>query len=358
MRAMELVRRDVGRVKVTRLGLMPPLAAAVLGALSVLTADSWLLLLSGGALGLLVAAFVLPPRIADLDVVVDHPHRSTVGDVIGGTIRVTNTGDRRSSLARVTHERIGLAPVTVLVPSLPPGGSADVRIDRQVLSRGSAPDGASTIVSSEPLGLLERTATRKAVTELVSHPRLVPVSLGPLLAAEDGQGTPVVARSGLDVHGVREWQPGDGTRQVHWRSTARRGRLVVLERETRIGVGFALLVAGPSDQPSWEPLVALTASTAVAAARAGRRVGLFAAQPGLDEITTGDRVGLLDWCAALDEPALPPPALVGVALRRVGSGGQLVVAATWLPPAWWASTAAAARAAGVRLEVLTSEPTR
>jgi hypothetical protein len=119
-----------------------------------------------------------------------------------------------------------------------------------------------------------------------------------------------------------------------------------------------VLVVGPPAQPSWEPLVALTASTAVAAARAGRRVGLYAAQSGLDELTTGDRIGLLDWCAALDDPALPPASLVALALRRVGTGGELVVAATWAPPAWWATTSAAARTAGVRLQVLTSEPGR
>ena len=178
------------------------------------------------------------------------------------------------------------------------------------------------------MGLLARTTTRPVVSEITSHPRLVAVRLGPLLAAEDGQGTAVAARSGLDVHGVREWQQGDSTGQVHWRSTA------------------------------WEPLVALVASTAVAAARAGRRVGLYAAQPRLSELTTGDRNGLLDWCAALDEPQLPSPALVALALRRVGTGGELVVAATWVPPAWWASTSAAARAAGVSLQVLTSEPAR
>ncbi len=350
--------RGTSRSRVTRLGLMPPLSAAILGALSVLTADSWLLLLSGGALGLLVAAFVLRPRVTELRVVATHPRRCQVGEVVAGTIQVTNTGDRRSSLARVTHERTGLAPVTVLVPPLGPGATAEVRVERLVLARVAGTDGTSTTVSSEPLGLLERAATGPSPTDLVSHPRLVPVLLGPLLTAEEGQGRAVASRSGLDVHGVREWQRGDGTTQVHWRSTARRGRLVVLERETRIGVGLGLLLVGPPGLPSWEPLVALTASTAVTAARAGRRVGLFAAQPGLAELTTGDRTGLLDWCAALDEPSLPPPALVALALRRVGSGGELVVAATWAPPAWWASTSAAARAAGVRLQVLTSEPAR
>ena len=39
--------------------------------------------------------------------------------------------------------------------------------------------------------------------------------------------------SGTDFHGVREFQPGDELRRVHWASTARHGRLNVIEFEHR-----------------------------------------------------------------------------------------------------------------------------
>jgi len=39
--------------------------------------------------------------------------------------------------------------------------------------------------------------------------------------------------SGTDFHGVREYQPGDELRRVHWASTARHGRLNVIEFEHR-----------------------------------------------------------------------------------------------------------------------------
>lgn len=339
--------------KLTKLGSMVPLAAAVLGGLSILTADSWLLLLAGGALGLLVAALVQQPRIAELAFYVFPLGRTTVGETVLWHEHVSNPSERRTSLARVTHERIGLADVTMLIPPLRPGQTACIKTQREVIARTSGALGTVTIASSEPLGLIKRRIGGAWTCDLIAHPRVSPVQVKTRQATDDGTGTAVVSRAGLDVHGVREWQPGDGTGQVHWRSTARRGRLVVLERETRVCVGFALLVVGPPGQPSWEPLVALAASNAVAAARAGRRVSVLAGQPNQPVLTSRDRVGLLDWFAALTDPILPSPALVAQALRTAGSGGELVVAATWVPPGWWATTTAAARTAGVRLEVLT-----
>ena len=44
-----------------------------------------------------------------------------------------------------------------------------------------------------------------------------------------GQETAQVRGSGTDFHGVREYQPGDELRHVHWRTTARTGTLSVAE---------------------------------------------------------------------------------------------------------------------------------
>src|SRR5262249_60861734 len=119
---------------------------------------------------------------------------------------------------------------------------------------------------------------------------------------------PVRSRSGLDVHGVRDWRRGDDTNQVHWRSTARRGRLVVLEREEPRGGRLTLCVTGPDGTADWEPLVSAVASLAVATARAGRPVRLLASDPTAadwrDRACTQD-VEVLDWCAAL-QTVRPP----------------------------------------------------
>jgi len=173
-------------------------------------------------------------------------------------------------------------------------------------------------------------------------------------------------RSGLDVHGIREWRPGDQARQVHWRSTARRGQLVVLEREVPRGGSLTVLVVGPTSQPGFEQLVCVVASTAVAALAAGYAVTLLADQPGLEPVhalAAGSQGGsarpgapgrtqLLDWCSALEPPGLAGQAATQEALAEAGRGGRLHVAATTAPAAWWEAARRLAERSGVELAAL------
>jgi uncharacterized protein (DUF58 family) len=58
---------------------------------------------------------------------------------------------------------------------------------------------------------------------------------------------------------------------VHWRSSARRGRLVVLEREIPRAGGFALVLAAAPGDAQWEDVVAVGAWTGAAPSmRVGR----------------------------------------------------------------------------------------
>ena len=66
---------------------------------------------------------------------------------------------------------------------------------------------------------------------------------------------------GLDVRGVREWRPGDAVRHVHWRSTARTGRLAVLDYAEPTSARSACLIAGTTAEARFEAALALAAST-------------------------------------------------------------------------------------------------
>jgi uncharacterized protein (DUF58 family) len=172
--------------------------------------------------------------------------------------------------------------------------------------------------------------------------------------AAGGTGHPQRSRSGLDVHGIREWQPGDGARQVHWRSTARRGRLVVLEREEARGDRLAVCVAGPHGSPDWEVLLSGLASLAVSVARTGRTVMLLAPDPlhpRLDTVTSADQAELLTWCAALGPVAHLDSSALGRVARLLGPGAELMVAASATTTArgWWDWAGPAGAAAGLRL---------
>ena len=341
---------------------MPLLAAPVLGVLSVMTVDSWLLLLAGASLGLGIAAILLRPRLSDLDVTVTMPARAELGQPVTTRLVIRNTGRRATPLTRLTHQVAGLSDVTVLVDTLPRGALADVTVERFAVARGRTRSSLVLLSSSAPLGLVTTDARAELATVMTVHPALLPVRLPPDRSGgtESTQAAP--DRSGVDVHGIREWRTGDEARQVHWRSTARRGRLVVLEREAPRGGTVTMLVAGLAAHAGWEGLVTLVASTGVAALETGRPVTLLADQEGQSQhsqhsqLSTTHRLDLLDWCAGLDTSVLPRRPLVEAAIAAVGRGGTLHVATTEATAAWWASTRSLADAAGVELVGLTASP--
>lgn len=101
--------------------------------------------------------------------------------------------------------------------------------------RGVYQLGPAKLVTTDPLGLFTFSATLPVQTELVVLPE-------PLQARDKsagGEGSFGVRErdgktrrgEGMEFHGVREYQPGDPLRRVHWATSARRGKLAVVEFE-------------------------------------------------------------------------------------------------------------------------------
>jgi hypothetical protein len=271
-------------------------------------------------------------------------------------MRVHNSGTSGSPPLRLTHALRGLADHSVYVVGLPPGGSAEVDITRTALRRGVTQACVIRLESSAPLGMLAVSRATSYQQPFVVHPGVVAPDRS--VAHQRGLDDAVdpVPGPGLDIAGVREWQHGDDPRRVHWRSTARRGRLIVAERGLGAATALSLAVVGPSEAPDWEALVALGAATCRAAQLEGRQVTVRSWHGGPGPATHGRSVvALLDWWAELGDVALPWPA----ALVTAGSGDpkahQLtVLASAQVRQVWWDELYARGAAAGLavaRLEV-------
>jgi len=340
----------------------PAVGAVALAALSELTGSTWLMLLGGAGIGLVVAALALRPRLGDLTVAMTGPVRVAVGEAVTHRLVVHNSGTGSSQPLRLTHALRGLEDRSVYVVGLPPGGRAEVDITRPALARGVTPGCEIRLESSAPLGLLAVTRVTSYTQPFVVHPAVV----GPDRSVSRGHGVEdvnaPVPGPGLDIAGVREWQHGDDPRRVHWRSTARRGRLIVAERGLGAATALSVAVVGPSVAPDGEHLVALAAATCRAAQLDGRQVTVRAWNGELGSPATHGRsvVALLDWWAELGDVALPwPTALVAAAAGDRTSREMTVVASVHVRPLWWDEVSARAAAAGLsvaRLE-LPPEPT-
>jgi uncharacterized protein (DUF58 family) len=86
----------------------------------------------------------------------------------------------------------------------------------------------------DPFGLARAELDLDARGSLLVYPRLV--SLDRLFSesgahAQDGRRLLLRRPSGFDLHSVREYERGESLRKVHWKTTARRGQLMVKELE-------------------------------------------------------------------------------------------------------------------------------
>jgi uncharacterized protein (DUF58 family) len=90
----------------------------------------------------------------------------------------------------------------------------------------------ATAVVEDPFGLEQGRVTLPEQGALLVLPRIVELDLlfsesGP--RAHDGRRLLLRRPSGFDVHSVREYEEGESLRKVHWKTTARRGQLMVKE---------------------------------------------------------------------------------------------------------------------------------
>ena len=120
-------------------------------------------------------------------------------------------------------------------------GERVTRLDRlrggyllDAVPRGRYPFERASARIEDPFGLAAAEVPLPTGGALLVRPRFVALER---LFSDAGSVRPGGARqavrrpTGYDVHGVREWVEGESLHHVHWRSTARTGRLMVKELE-------------------------------------------------------------------------------------------------------------------------------
>jgi uncharacterized protein (DUF58 family) len=150
---------------------------------------------------------------------------------------------------------------------------------------------------------------------LLVYPRLVDLER---LFSETGahflDGRRLLLRrpSGFELHSVREYEHGESLRKVHWRSTARRGQLMVKDLEDAPRDEVAVLldadgsaVAGTPPESSFDAQVRAAGSILRSHVRRGRRAVLVvnSALPSAQRVHSSDG----DWRRALELLAAVEP---------------------------------------------------
>ncbi|WP_292810238.1 DUF58 domain-containing protein [Microbacterium sp.] len=270
----------------------------VAGVLSVARPVTWVLIatvivcaLAGSMLGwaeLVVAAVVITTALAvcalfligrtTYDVALDLTRtRVVVGERAVGALTLTNGGDRAILPSRVVLP-VGSGRGTFDVPRLSAGESREELFTIPTTARGVLAVGPVSVLRGDPLGLFERVHNRERAVQLYVHPRttgLDGLSLGHL---RDLEGLPASDLSPDDVsfHALREYQPGDDRRHVHWRSSARTGTLMVRQyeetRRSHFVVGLSVRPGDYRDADEFELAISVAGSVGLRAFRDSRRL--------------------------------------------------------------------------------------
>lgn len=126
-------------------------------------------------------------------------------------------------------DSVGGQRVELVIPPVPPRREVTVDYRFVPLKRGELHLGPVTLERRDPWGLFVRRVSVSAEMTVLVHPRVLPVAItlaGTRVGQEGGAADRDVLGSN-QFHTLREYVIGDELRQIHWRSSARVGKLMV-----------------------------------------------------------------------------------------------------------------------------------
>ncbi|MGH2347859.1 MAG: DUF58 domain-containing protein, partial [bacterium] len=254
------------------------------------------------------------------------------GDEVAVTLEVRTRRMPRFFLE--VHDVVpGLTGYRTPVPVVWPGRPVRLHYQATAMRRGLHAGGTTTVASSGLAGWFRAMRIVDAPSSVMVLPRIWPLRQ-PRLAGRRESAEPAAARParvGLDVYGVRDYRDGDSPRHIHWRSTARRGQLVIREYEQDAQEATVLLLdtrgeplplprGGEGDgEGVFEDLVRAAASVADALVRSGRPLRIAGSVNGALAAAGPSRGAVMRWLAEIGTDGSVAPSRVYEALYAPGT---------------------------------------
>jgi uncharacterized protein (DUF58 family) len=224
----------------------------------------WVLAVAALLIGILIAGVLMPLRgLTGVTVTRAVPRTAVAGDRVPVTLGVENRSSGTRSLFRVTDDFCGRA--FAIVGSLAPRQSRTYQADREGARRGVHRSGVCELQTGAPFGVLRVNKRVELESPIVVYPKTYDASAWRLRGPS---AFPAPSSVG-DVSSVRDYRPGDPLRHIHWRSVARRGRLVVREFDRETQATTAIVADVPSDPDVADAVASVACSIANAALRDG-----------------------------------------------------------------------------------------
>ena len=240
-----------------------------------------LLIVASIAIALLVIAALFTIGQLDLTSQIGvEPSRVVVGDRAAGSLNLHNNRNRAARSLRVELP-VGRAAAVYSVPHLAANGEVEELFVVPTNRRAIIPVGPVSTVQGDPLGLYRRTRIWSAQEEIYVHPTTTGLSTiaSGLMRDLEGQTTQHLSPSDIAFHTLRDYVPGDDRRHVHWKSSAKNGRLLVRQyvdtRRSHLAVLLSIDLDEYASEDEFELAVSCAASVAVQATRDDQTLSLF-----------------------------------------------------------------------------------
>ncbi|WP_024935574.1 DUF58 domain-containing protein [Actinomadura welshii] len=210
-----------------------------------------------------------------------EPARLPVGREARVDLRLENVSRLPSGLLMV-EDRVPYAlggRTRFVLERIEPHGTRELGYRIRSDVRGRYRVGPLTVRLADPFGMVELLRSFSLSDTLTVTPAIVPLPASRLAGGWAGGGDSIaraVSAAGEDDVAPRDYRHGDDLRRVHWRSTARRGELMVRREEQHFQSSGTLFLdtrrsAHWGDGPggSFEQAVSATASIGVHLVRTG-----------------------------------------------------------------------------------------
>jgi uncharacterized protein (DUF58 family) len=188
--------------------------------------------------------------------------------------RFENLATKHAEIVEVLHED----KILFRIPVVKTGEFVSLVPGIFYKKRGVYPNASITLSCAAPYGLIRATRKLQLPGEVVVFPRVydveTPASSGSeMISGGRFRGARRV-NSGTHFAGVRGWQSGDSIKQVHWKSTARRGEMMVKTFEEELGGRISLILdcRRSNAETVVDNAVRATASLAAASLREGNHL--------------------------------------------------------------------------------------
>lgn len=318
--------------RVTRDGWFYLAFTLAVGVAAINTGNNLLYLVLGLLVSvLLLSAFLSETVLSRLRIEREVPPYGVAGQPFRVGIVVHNRKRRLASHSLVISE-VGIEGARTYVARVGPGESVRAYWVGAQPRRGVMQLAGFRITTRFPFGLFEKNREILVADRIPIHPAgVLPARAAELLPQSPGVVPLPAPGRGLDFYALREYRQGDDLRQVHWKASARTGRLHTIEkeREQQRRVTLLLDTRGAASPEALDGAADLAVGLARRLIAEGCEVGLRLPD---DEVPPGGGRAQILRIADRAARMLPAPASAAAPQPFPGTAGVVVPLVPAPPP--------------------------